>query len=102
MGVIGYRYEGDVHCNDCTEKTFGETFIKMRGLSDHFLPDDREGNRIISIFSIDDRSYLGPAWTQLDQTTTVSFNVGDTLGFKTYLFCGDCPEIIAEYRYTCI
>ena len=69
MRIIAYTYEADVHCIDCTENTFGEKFTKMRGLSDYFLPDDREGNRVHPLFDCDEIQYLA---------------------------CGDCHEVLVD------
>ena len=76
MKTIAYTYEADVHCIKCTHKTFGEIFSKMSQLSDYFLPDDREGNRIQALFSTE-AIVSGRSVTQ-------------------YLACGDCHEIIDE------
>ena len=54
MTILAYTYEAAVHCTACTRKTFGVRFIKMSELSDYFLPDDREGNRIRALFSTDE------------------------------------------------
>ena len=85
MNIIAYTYEADVHCIDCTENTFGETFAKMRGLSDYFLPDDREGNRVHPLFSIDE-------WQEFD----ASFLADNPI---QYLACGDCHKVIDEYKH---
>ena len=47
---MAFTYEAGTHCIACTHKTFGQTFTDMFAVSNYFLPDDREGNRIQALF----------------------------------------------------
>ena len=81
--IIAYTYEADVHCIDCTENTFGEKFTKMRWLSDYFLPDDREGNRVQPLFSTYEWQELDEGFLEENPTQSLA--------------CGDCHGIIDTY-----
>ena len=78
MRVIGYSYEADHHCIDCTNKRFGAT-------PTYRIHRDNEGNLIHAIFSTDE-------WQEYDS----SFLAENP---TQYLVCGDCHTIIEEYTH---
>lgn len=69
MRIIGYTYDADVHCRDCTHERFGRQLVSgYDPLSAEDEPLDSEGNPINPIFDITEDP-LGGVWT-----------------------CGDCGE----------
>ena len=51
MKVVGYTYDADIHCPDCSEKVFGLKLTHPELVGD---PIDSEGNEVHPIFSIDE------------------------------------------------
>ena len=48
MRIIGYTYEADYHCTDCTEKRFGKDDL------DYAFTVDNEDNPVHPVFSTDE------------------------------------------------
>ena len=89
--VVGYAYEADVHCLECTEKRFPKMHDYLRA------PEtDREGNEISPIFAGED------AYEDCGQCSDgqhecpechVPHNCGDCDATgKRSRVCGDCLE----------
>lgn len=62
MRIIGYAYECDTHCPECTYKRFTTKANRQsEHLDEHGLPNpaplDADGNEIHPMFSTDDYSY---------------------------------------------
>lgn len=64
--IVGYTYEADVHCPECTHKRFGPQYANCwHPRDEHGLPDyaardekamrDREGNAVRPVFTWDER-----------------------------------------------
>ena len=70
MNIIGYTYEADYHCVDCTENRFGQDDLG------YAFTVDNEDNLVHPIFSTDEIAY---SWDYRNSFDTV---------------CGDCAKEI--------
>ena len=52
MSIIGYAYEADTHCVNCTEKRF-----KTKDLDPETPIEDNEGNEIHPMFPWEEHGY---------------------------------------------
>jgi hypothetical protein len=91
MKIIAYTYEADYHCIDCTVKQFESSgFNKFNAL-------DNDGN-------IDEWQELGESYLLVhpvfdyDEWQELDANFLEENPTQ-YLACGDCHEIIEEYKH---
>ena len=54
MGVVGYTWDGDTYCPECTRKRFQYVREDRDGLGVPYRAFDTEGNRVQPIFVIDE------------------------------------------------
>jgi hypothetical protein len=93
MKIIGYTYEADYHCVECTQKrwqvdTDATKYVRKpelwhEVLDEHGVPykaTDREGNNVHPIFSTDE----------------LPCDISDEGGGYSPVVCGDCGEVIRE------
>jgi hypothetical protein len=48
--IVGYTYEADLHCLECTEKRFNVSIDEYTGFAGEDKTEDREGNNLHPIF----------------------------------------------------
>ena len=98
--VVGYTYEGEVHCVSCTEERFGEAKdLEVRDLSGLV---DNEGNNLHPIFAMDEGmacDCCGGTGSHMvvcggeRASSSYDCDTCESTGFVAYT-CGDCGKEI--------
>jgi hypothetical protein len=66
--IVGYTYEADIHCLDCTEKRFNVEIDEYQGFEGEDKIEDREGNNPHPVFldNLEGEEYCGDCFKKID------------------------------------